>query len=62
MKAKDKIKKISELLKNEGFSDTYVTKANVLKEMADCTLSEIAEALKNYANTICGILDILEEE
>lgn len=62
MKAKDKIKKISELLKSKGFSNSYVTKANILKEMENCTLSEIAEALMEYTNTICDIQDILEEE
>jgi len=62
MKDKDKIKKISELLENEGFNDSYVTKANILKEMENCTLSEIAEALVEYTNVICDILDILEEE
>lgn len=62
MKAKDKIKKISELLKSKGFSDSYATKTNILKEMENCTLSEIAEALMEYANTICDIQDILEEE
>ena len=62
MKDKDKIKKISELLKNEGFNDSYVTKTDVLKGIQDYTLSEIAEALKEYANVICSILDILREE
>lgn len=62
MKDKDKIKKISELLENEGFNDSYVTKADVLKRIQDYTLSEIAEALMEYANVICGILDILREE
>jgi len=62
MKDKDKIKKIAELLENEGFNDSYVTKADVLKRIQDYTLSEIAEALMEYANVICGILDILREE
>ena len=62
MKDKDKIKKISELLENEGFNDSYVTKADVLKRIQDYTLSEIAEALMEYANVICNIQDILEEE
>ena len=62
MKDKDKIKKISELLENEGFNDSYVTKADVLKRIQDYTLSEIAETLMEYANVICGILDILREE
>lgn len=62
MKDKDKIKKIVELLESEGFNDSYVTKVDVLKRIQDYTLSEIAEALMEYANVICSILDILREE
>ena len=62
MKAKDKIKKIQELLDGLSFTDSYVTKTDVLKEMEGYTLSEIAEIIMGCTNTICGIHDILEEE